>query len=56
MYEREINNQSINPVHMQVQMEDIQSKISLCVCWRLSEEMIHSQELYNSKMKIHPPW
>ena len=44
------------PVHMQVQMEDIQSKISLSVCWRLSEEMIHSQELYNSKMNIHPPW
>ena len=26
-----------------------------CVHWRLSEEMIHSRELCNSKMKIHPP-
>ena len=44
------------PVHMWVQIEDVQSEISLCVCWRLSEEIIHSQELCNSKMKIHPPW
>ena len=43
-------------VHMRVQMEDVQSEISLCVCWRLSEEMIHSRELCNSRMKIPPPW
>ena len=44
------------PVHMQVWMEDIQSEILLCVHWRLSEEMIHSWELCNSKIKIYPLW
>ena len=44
------------PVHMWVWMEDVQSKIVLCVCWRLSEEMIHSWELCNSKIKIYLLW
>ena len=44
------------PMHKQVLMEDIQSEISLYVCWRLSEEMIHSWELCNSEMKMHPLW